>query len=153
MSLRQSVSTFTQDPTQVSGGLTPEARLFVAAMGIASVVFILVLLRRRQLRSKYALLWLGLAGALGLLGLFPGLLTWISEAVGIYYPPALFLLVACGFLFAVVIQFSWELSRLTDRTRVLAEELALLRHDAVARARHDDRAPPDDVSGSSETSR
>jgi len=140
------------DPTQVVGGLTPEARLFVAAMGIAAVVFILLLLRRRQLRSKYALLWMGLAGALGILGLFPGLLTWVSERIGIYYPPALFLLVACGFLFAVVIQFSWELSRLTERTRILAEELALLRHDATSGSPPAD-APSDDVNGSSETTR
>lgn len=114
------------DGLDAEGGLTTEARIFVALMGIASVVFILVLLRRRQLRGKYALVWTGLAAALGVLGLFPGLLTWISDTVGIRYPPALFLLVAVGFLFAVVIQFSWELSRLEDRTRVLAEEMALL---------------------------
>jgi len=113
------------DPMGISTGLTPEARILVAVAGIGAVVFILVLLRRRQLRSKYALVWTGLAVVLGVLGLFPGLLTWVSEAVGIYYPPALFLLVATGFLFAIVIQFSWELSRLEERTRTLAEELAL----------------------------
>jgi hypothetical protein len=117
----------TVDPTTIPGGLTPTARVLVAALGIGAVVFILVLLRRRQLRSKYALLWIGLALVLGVLGLFPGLLTAVSEAVGIFYPPALFLLVAVGFLFAVVIQFSWELSRLEDRSRTLAEEIALLR--------------------------
>lgn len=116
---------------EVPGGLTAEARVFVALMGISAVVFILVLLRRRQLQGKYALLWTGLAIVLGVLGLFPGLLNGVSEVVGIYYPPALFLLVACGFLFVVVIQFSWELSRLTERSRRLAEEIALLRAEVV----------------------
>lgn len=120
------------DPGLAPGGLTPEARVFVGVVGIGAVVFILVLLRRRQLRGKYALLWTGLAVVLGVLGLFPGLLTRVSEAVGIYYPPALFLLVCVGFLFAVVIQFSWELSRLEDRSRLLAEELAILRADRPA---------------------
>jgi hypothetical protein len=115
------------DPTTIQGGLTPTARILVAALGIGAVFFILILLRRRKLRSKYALLWTGLALALGILGLFPGLLNAMSEAVGIFYPPALFLLVAVGFLFAVVIQFSWELSRLEERSRTLAEEVALLR--------------------------
>lgn len=114
---------------EVPGGLTTEARWFVAIAGLSAVVFILGLLRRRQLEGKYALLWTASATVLGLLGLFPGLLTWVSERVGIYYPPALFLLVAAGFLLAVVIQFSWELSRLTERTRRLAEEVALLRAD------------------------
>lgn len=108
------------------GGLTNEARIFVALTGLGALALILLLLRRRQLRGKYALVWTGLAVSLGVLGLFPGLLTAVADAVGIYYPPALFLLVATGFLFAVVIQFSWELSRLQDRGRVLAEELALL---------------------------
>ena len=129
------------DPSSVTGGLTPEARVFVAVVGLGAVVFILVLLRRRQLRGKYALLWTGLAVALGVLGLFPGLLTWVSEAVGIYYPPALFLLVCVGFLFAVVIQFSWELSRLEDRSRLLAEELAILRAEGTAPATDADPPP------------
>ena len=34
---------------------------------------------------------------------------------------------AIAFLFVVIVHFSYELSRLEDRTRTLAEELALLR--------------------------
>lgn len=108
-------------------GLTNEARVLVALLGVGALAFILVLLRRRQLRPKYAIVWTGVGVVLGVLGLFPGLLTRLSDAVGIYYPPALFLLVTVGFLLAVVIQFSWELSRLQERSRILAEELALLR--------------------------
>lgn len=134
------------DGVEITGGLTTEARWFVAAMGVGAVLFILVLLRRRQLQGKYALLWTGLAVVLGVLGLFPGLLTWISERVGIFYPPALFLLVACGFLFAVVIQFSWELSRLSERTRRLAEEVAILRAESDAAG-----GRTEDVSGSTGT--
>jgi hypothetical protein len=135
------------DPMGITTGLTPEARILVAVAGIGAVVFILVLLRRRQLRSKYALVWTGLAVVLGVLGLFPGLLTWVSEAVGIYYPPALFLLVATGFLFAIVIQFSWELSRLEERTRTLAEELALRLGDPTAPPSPPLRPPPDTPPG------
>jgi hypothetical protein len=32
-----------------------------------------------------------------------------------------------GFLFLIVVHFSWELSRSEERVRTLAEELALLR--------------------------
>ena len=37
---------------------------------------------------------------------------------------------AITLLFLVVIHFSWELSRLEERTRVLAEELAVFKADA-----------------------
>ncbi|MCC5950456.1 MAG: DUF2304 domain-containing protein [Acidimicrobiia bacterium] len=101
--------------------------MLVAVAGVGALGAIVVLLRRRQLRSKYALLWIVLGVALGVLGLFPGLLTAASELVGVFYPPALFLLVASAILFGVAVHFSWELSRLEERTRILAEEVALLR--------------------------
>jgi len=118
-----------QDPTDVNGpsGLSLTAHLFLVAGTLASVLFIMMLLRRRQLRGKYAMLWTTLGVSLFILSLVPSVLTWVSELLGIFYPPALFLVVAIGFLLVIVIQFSWELSRMEDRTRTLAEEIALLR--------------------------
>jgi len=115
------------DPTTVTGGLSTRGHIFIAVATAIAMLFILRLLRRRQLAGKYALLWTVVAAFLGVLAVGPGLLTWVSEQVGVVYPPALFLLITTGFLFVVVIQFSYELSRLEDRTRTLAEEIALLR--------------------------
>jgi Uncharacterized conserved protein (DUF2304) len=56
----------------------------------------------------------------------PGVLNTVSEWLGVLYSPTIFLLLAVGFLFLVVVHYSWELSRLENRTRTLAEELALL---------------------------
>ena len=39
------------------------------------------------------------------------------------------MLLAVSFLLVLVLHFSWELSRLEDRTRALAEEDALLREE------------------------
>lgn len=108
-------------------GLTGTAHLFIAVVTLVAIVFVLRMVRRRQLQGKYALLWMAAAVPLGLLAAFPGLLTWLSEEVGVFYPPALFLLLAVAFLFLIVVQFSYELSRLNERTRALAEEVALLR--------------------------
>ena len=95
----------------------------------ATAVFILRLVRLRQLRSKYALLWLTIGVLMLPFAAFPGMLETLSDWVGVDYPPAMFLLLATGFLFLVVVHFSWELSRLESRTRTLAEEIALLRAD------------------------
>ena len=51
----------------------------------------------------------------------------MSRFLRIYYAPTTLFLVAIGFLLLVCIYFSYELSRLEERTRVLAEELAILR--------------------------
>lgn len=97
----------------------------VAAVGTLLIIF--RLLRLQQLRSKYALLWLAVALALLPIAVFPSLLEWVSDRLGIEVPSNAFLFAACAFLFAISVHFSWEMSRLEARTRVLAEEIALLR--------------------------
>lgn len=128
------------DPTPVLAELQTGAHVFIALVTLAALGFILRLVRQRRLRSKYALLWLTVGLVLGVLAVFPDLLAIASDRVGVYDPPNLFLVVACAFLFLVVVQFSWELSRMEERTRVLAEEIALLRAQRATATPSD---PPD----------
>ena len=116
------------------GGMSGRAHAFVAVTTLISLYFVVRLVRRHRLRSKYSLLWLTIGLVMGTIAAFPGLLDNMSYAIGIDYPPATFLVLSVAFLFLVVVQFSWELSRLEDRTRTLAEEIALLRaeHDKLA---------------------
>ena len=108
------------------------AHLLVAAMTLSSVMFIVRLLRRHQLPAKYALLWLSAGMVLVVLAAFPRMLDWVSDRIGIAYAPATFFLGAVSLLFLVVIHFSWVLSRHERRTRVLAEEMAILRAERQA---------------------
>lgn len=110
-------------------GLTTRAHVVVGLVTLCALAFIIRLLRRGQLRSKYAVLWVAAIVPLGLLAVWPGLLTWVSDRAGVFYPPTLFLLAAVAFLFLVVVHFSWELSRLEERSRTLAEQVAMLRAD------------------------
>ena len=107
--------------------MSSAAHLFVLALTMFSVGFILHLVRQRHLRAKYSILWLSVGVALVVLAASPALLDRISIALGITYGPATFFLGAITLLFVVVIHFSWELSRLEERSRTLAEEVALLR--------------------------
>ena len=103
--------------------------ILVVVLTLTSVLFILRMVRRDQLPAKYALLWLSIAVVLIFLAAFPGVLDRTSAWLGIAYGPATFLLGAVTILFLIVVHFSWELARLDARTRVLAEELAVLRAD------------------------
>jgi hypothetical protein len=109
------------------GSLSGQAHVLVIVATVIIALFIFRLVRARQLRSKYALLWLVIGVLLLPLAVVPGVLNTVSEWLGVLYSPTIFLLLAVGFLFLVVVHYSWELSRLENRTRTLAEELALLR--------------------------
>lgn len=100
----------------------------VASIAFAVIVFVLVfeMVRRRYLRERYAILWLGAALALIVLAAWNGLLSTISSAVGIKTPSNTFFVIAFAFLLLLLLHFSAVVSRLADETRVLAQRLALL---------------------------
>ena len=109
--------------------MSAQAHLLVIVLSALVILFIVRLVRTRQLRAKYSVLWFSIGVLLAILAIFPDLLVALSDAFSIEYPPATFMLLAISFLLVIVLHFSWELSRLEDRTRTLAEELALLRND------------------------
>jgi len=94
---------------------------------LVTLAFVFELLRRRHLREKYAVLWvaIGLGGLI--VSLFPAVLTWLSGLVGVELPSNLLLLGALFVLLLMNVQHSFEVGRLEERTRTLAEEVALLR--------------------------
>jgi hypothetical protein len=100
----------------------------VASIAFAVVVFLLVfeMVRRRYLRERYAILWLGAALVLLVLAAWTQLLGAISKAVGIATPSNAFFVIAFAFLLLLLLHFSAVVSRLADETRVLAQRLALL---------------------------
>jgi hypothetical protein len=85
------------------------------------------LLRRRQLTEKYAALWLVVGVLLLVLTIFPGLLAAVTHALGFAVPSNLLFFVGIVFLVGVCLHLSWELSRLENETRKLAEDLAIMR--------------------------
>ncbi|HEX2805202.1 MAG TPA: DUF2304 domain-containing protein [Kineosporiaceae bacterium] len=99
-----------------------------AVLGAAATLVIMVeMLRRRQLQEKYAVLWLALGVGLVVMAIFPGLLVTVGRWLGFVAPSNLLFLVAGLVLLLISVHLSWEVSRLEDETRILAEEVALLR--------------------------
>lgn len=114
--------------------------ILTALTGVVVLAVIVELLRRRQLREKYALLWLGVVVVVIPLALFPGLLDNLAGKVGIASGVSLVLFLGIVFLLLVCVHLSWEVSRLEEETRTLAEDLALLRTEALAPMRTETEA-------------
>lgn len=127
-------------------------------IGIALVIIAAVLwmLLTRQLREKYAVLWLVLGVVLLVLGLFPELLRAATAFLGVQLPVNLLFATSIAVLLGVALHLSWELSLSESESRRLAEEVAILgaRVDALedrqAQSREDDMGQ--EPSGSDEVS-
>jgi hypothetical protein len=93
---------------------------------LLTLIVVIELLRHRRLRERHAIWWL-IAGVLALIvGVFPATLVWAANLVGIEVPTNLVFFVSIAILFLVCLQHSAELTQLEDKTRVLAEQAALL---------------------------
>jgi hypothetical protein len=103
------------------------AHVALAILVALAIVGIIVLVRRRHLKAKYSLLWLSLGAVMVVIAAVPGLLDWTAERLGIWYQPTLLILLGLALLLLIVVHFSYELTRSENRTRELAEQLALLR--------------------------
>jgi hypothetical protein len=130
-------------PQYTSIGLSGRAHVLVVLVVLAGVFFLLRVLNRRQMRGKYTLLWMFVGMLVLVLAAFPVLLDRVSHFLRIYYAPSTLFIAAIGFLLLVCVYFSFELSRLEERTRILAEELAILRaeQETDGGERADDRLP------------
>ena len=104
-----------------------QAYLLGVVAALATLVFVVELLRRGILREKYAVLWLVVSAGLVLVAFVPEVLVRAAGLLGVVVPANLLFFVAGVVLLLVSVQLSYEVSRLEARTRRLAEEIALLR--------------------------
>lgn len=102
------------------------------AFALVVVTLIIVLLLRRQLREKYAILWLLIGIAILVLSIFPSLLIGLSSFLGVAVPSNLIFALSIVLLVGVTLHLSWELSQAEDEIRRVAEEVAILRASVEA---------------------
>lgn len=112
-------------PTPTLAALVSQ-RIGVIAVAVLICAVIFELIRRKHLMERYAILWFCLGVTTLVLAAWKGLLTTLSHAAGIYYPPAALFAVAFLFVLALLLHFSLVLSRLSDQNKILAQRLALL---------------------------
>jgi hypothetical protein len=122
-----------------------DARLQVVAIvgAIGLLLFVLELVRRRALMERYALLWLGSSIVILVLAIWDEALGMIARQLGILSAPNALFFVAIAFILLLLLHFSAAMSRLTDQSKVLAQQHAMLeeRLREVERARDDEGVP------------
>lgn len=87
---------------------------------------IIEMLRRGSLRERHAVWWL-LGGTIALIvGVFPIVLDEMARLLGVAVPTNLVFFASITVLFLAHLQHSAELTRLEEKTRTLAEQVAML---------------------------
>jgi hypothetical protein len=134
----------------------PDRIQVVAVAGsVLLLLLVLELVRRRRLAEEYSALWIVSAMLLIGLALRRDLLDFVARWLGVYYPPAILVLMLVGIIFVASLSFSVilsrqqrQISRLIEENAIMAAELRDLRRDLDTRVdrRSSDRLRIDRVS-------
>jgi hypothetical protein len=114
------------------GHLDNRVRIVAVILTAVMLGIVLELMRRRRLVERYALLWMTVALILLVLAIWNQLLSLASNAIGIANPANALFIAAFAVAFILLLHFSVITTRLSEETKILAQEVARL--DAEARA-------------------
>jgi hypothetical protein len=118
--------------------------LQVGAVIVSGALLLLVidLVRRRKLTEEYSFIWILCAVALLVLSLWRDILHVTARWIGVYYPPAVLLLVLMVSVFMASLYFSVVISGQRRQIERLVEEIALL-DQRLREAERDDEPAAD----------
>jgi hypothetical protein len=105
--------------------LSNPVQLIAVVVSAALVAVVVDLVRRRKLTEEYSLIWLLCGVALLVLSLWKNVLDVSARWIGIYYPPAVLLLVLIFFGFIASLYFSVVISGQRRQIERLIEEVAI----------------------------
>lgn len=107
-------------------GIQPRTQVFVVLIGIAMLLFVLNMVRRKRVREQYSLLWIMAVLVMTLSAVFIRSVERLSHLVGVYYPPAFLFLIAILLMLILQFHVSTVISNLREQNRSLTQDLGLL---------------------------
>jgi hypothetical protein len=118
----------------VSHNLSSGSRIAAVILTGISFGIVLELVRRRRLVERYALLWMLVSLTLLVLAVWNQLLNWLTDRAGFQVPANFLFAASFGVVFVLLLHFSVATSRLSEETKMLAQEVARLDHQLRLRA-------------------
>jgi len=105
--------------------LTAQTRIIAAVLALAFMALVLELIRRDRLQERFSVVWF--VAGLGMLvgAAFPGLLTFVADAMGVRDTNVALFSIVLLFLLGLALNFSVTMSRQAAQITRLAQERAL----------------------------
>lgn len=100
--------------------------IIVIIIGLAILVGIIDLVRRRKLNEEYSFLWLIIGIILVLITIFPESVSYISQLIGTELPINTLFFIGIIFLMLLGVFFSLKISVLSNRVKNLSQKIAIL---------------------------
>jgi hypothetical protein len=106
-----------------------KTQLIAIVVSISLFLYILYLVRKKKIKEEYSLLWLFSSLVFIFFSIWRNGLEYFAKLVGIAYPPAALFIILMLAIFLILIEFSIIISKLSEKNKVLAQEVALLKYE------------------------
>jgi len=103
---------------------------YISIIGsILILIMIIELIRKKKLMEEYTIIWLLFGMIFLVFSIWRDGLEVVSRLVGIGYPPATIFLILIMGIFAILIHYSLIISKITERNKILVQEIGLLKQE------------------------
>lgn len=106
-----------------------QIQLVAITVSLLLFLFIMYLIRSQRLKEEYSLLWIFFSLVFVVLSFWRSGLDHISGFLGVAYPPAALFMVLLMAVFLILIEFSVIISKLSNKNKRVAQEIALLKYE------------------------
>lgn len=104
-----------------------QIQIVAITVSLLLFLFIMYLIRSQRMKEEYSLLWIFFSLVFILFSFWRGGLDYVSEFLGVAYPPAALFMILLMAIFLILIEFSIIISKLADKNKSLAQEIGLLK--------------------------
>lgn len=101
-------------------------RVFFIIVAVVLMMYIYHNVKKNTLSQDESILWVIGAVIILILSIWPNIIIWLANIVGIAYPPSLLFLVTSVFLVLFLFRNSQQISILKEKNKELIQDLALL---------------------------
>lgn len=104
-------------------------QIIIALIIILTLIWIIFMIQKKRIGLKYSLTWIFLLILSLFLDIYPSTLSACSKLLGISLPSNMVFMVGIIFLTVVIFSLTVSVSRLSDKSTKLTQEIALLREE------------------------
>lgn len=104
-------------------------QVIIAVLIVIVLCVIINMIRKKSLELRYALAWLFVGSGVLILDLFPRLMAWLAKILGIASPVNMLFFLGFCFSLGIVFVLTLAVSRMSNRIKELAQELALYKKE------------------------
>lgn len=106
-----------------------KVEIFFLIVGILLALYIINVVRKNKIDIKESILWLFGSLAIIIFAIFPGIITYLANLVGIEYPPSLFFFICTIFIILINFRITKKMFENQERIVTLLQEVSILKEE------------------------